>query len=44
MEEVQPSEDLPPPAANHFIFDGLQTTHVAIHEREGTVKLENLVA
>ena len=30
VEEVEATQDLPPPAPDHLVFNGFQTTHVAV--------------
>ena len=33
VEEVEAPQDLPPPAPDHLVFNGFQTTHVAVRGR-----------
>ena len=35
VEEVEATQDLPPPAPDHLVFNGFQTTHVAVGGQGG---------
>jgi len=39
VEEVEAPQDLPPPASDHLVFNGFQTTHVAV-KRQGRRRRE----